>query len=146
MEKYCKTRKNHRQQYGACASHYGYLRLQTYSKYLIFIIFSLQKELHERSSGWRYKYIACLVKYYNVNVNIYNVIYMNFRLYALTDFIYLCLQIKYYCHFRITFLFVFLISSVFLSVRPLIKFLVLSSSNRWRLLYHTKKFLNLIKL
>jgi len=55
---------------------------------------------------------------------------MNFRLYALTDLIYLRLQIKYYSHIYITFLFISLISSVFLSVWPLINFLVSSSCNR----------------
>ena len=47
-------------QYGACALHAGYLRLQTHTQNVILIAFLLQNWLHERASLLRYTHIACL--------------------------------------------------------------------------------------
>ena len=52
----------HRWQYGACALHARYLRLQIHTLRLYNIrCFPLQQWLHERASMLRYTYIACLV-------------------------------------------------------------------------------------
>jgi len=49
----------HRWQYGACALHAGYVRLQIiHPGYVILIAFPLQQRLHERASMLRYAYIA----------------------------------------------------------------------------------------
>ena len=37
-------------QYGACALHAGYLRLQTYTQNVLLIAFPLQQWLHQRAS------------------------------------------------------------------------------------------------
>ena len=51
----------HRWQYGACALHAGYLRLQTHSEYVMLTAFPLQQRLHERVSVFCHTYIACVV-------------------------------------------------------------------------------------
>jgi len=53
----------HRWQYGACALHAGYLRLQihTHSDSVILIALPLQQWSHESASMLRYAYIASLV-------------------------------------------------------------------------------------
>jgi hypothetical protein len=52
----------HRWQYGACALHAEYLRLQDiHSDYVILIAFPLQQLLYECASMLRYTRIACLV-------------------------------------------------------------------------------------
>ena len=49
--------------YGTCASHVGYLRLQTHTlaEYAVVIAFPLHQQLHERALILRYTYIASLV-------------------------------------------------------------------------------------
>ena len=60
----------HRWQYGACALHPGYLRLQihTHTRYVLLICFPLQQWLREHASMLRYTYIACLVIVVGVDV------------------------------------------------------------------------------
>ena len=48
------SRTGHRWQYGACALHAGYLRLQTHSEYVILIAFPLQKWFKETSQHQNY--------------------------------------------------------------------------------------------
>ena len=52
------SRTDHRCQYGACALHFGYLRLQTHSEYVIFTAFSMQQDIHKRASSLR-----CLARF-----------------------------------------------------------------------------------
>ena len=62
--KICYSSAGHVRQYGACALHARYLKLQnTPSEYVTLISFPLQQWLHERSPMLRYTYIACLVSY-----------------------------------------------------------------------------------
>jgi hypothetical protein len=62
MGKIWKSRTRHRWQYGACALHAGYLRVQTNtSEYVTLITFPPKQRLHERASLLRDAYIACLV-------------------------------------------------------------------------------------
>ena len=41
VEKYCKNRIGHRRQYGACALHAGYLRLQTHTRNMYYLYYLL---------------------------------------------------------------------------------------------------------
>ena len=43
----------------------------THSAYVIFITFSLQQWLHERTSMSRYTYIVCLVSFYELQKSTY---------------------------------------------------------------------------
>jgi hypothetical protein len=52
-----------RRQYGACALHAGYLRLQIHSGCVILITFPLQKMLQERASMLRSSTLPVLLKY-----------------------------------------------------------------------------------
>ena len=63
VEKYCRVEAGHRWEYGACALHAGYLRLQTHThtQYAILIACPLQKCLQERASLLYYTYIVWIV-------------------------------------------------------------------------------------
>ena len=61
MKKYCRAGQA-TNDYGVCALHAGYLRLQTHTFGICnTLAFLLQQWLHERASMVRYTYIACLV-------------------------------------------------------------------------------------
>ena len=53
----------HREQYGACAFHAVYLRLQIHSGCVMLAAFPQQQWLHERASWLLYTYIACRVSF-----------------------------------------------------------------------------------
>jgi hypothetical protein len=60
MEKYC-TARQATDDYGANALHAGYLRLQTFSEYVICIAFPLQQWLHERASLYTIRTLPVLL-------------------------------------------------------------------------------------
>jgi hypothetical protein len=55
------SRTGHKCQYGVCALHAEYLRLQTHIARIRNTAFPLQQWLHQRASKLRFKYTACLV-------------------------------------------------------------------------------------
>jgi len=65
----------HRWQYGACALHAGYLRLQihththTHTHVVLLIAFPQQHWLSERASVLRYTYISCLISVWGMKVD-----------------------------------------------------------------------------
>jgi hypothetical protein len=56
------SRRGHRRQYGACAFHAGYLRLQTHSEYVLFIAFLLQQWLQVCASCYVIRTLPILFK------------------------------------------------------------------------------------
>jgi hypothetical protein len=60
-KKHCTAGLGHRRQYGRCALHAGYLRLQINTENVQYVFPTRQRWIYERASVLRYTYIACLV-------------------------------------------------------------------------------------